>query len=102
MRRLENALARDSYTQSEKERHILQSLEAEMLQAQSNFNRFDSMEMLVKNQSMFRDCLKTKFPSHTWEQCTGIPVDVYNDITTKEVSDFITTAEICIVPLGLP
>ena len=99
LRRLEN----DSYTQSEKERHILQSLEAEMLQAQSNFNRFDSMEMLAQNQSMFRDCLKAKYPSHTCEQCAGIPADIYNDITTKEVSDdvFIKYAPIIISTYAL-
>lgn len=41
LRRLENALARDSYPQAEKERHIMQSFDAEMMMAQKNFSGFD-------------------------------------------------------------
>lgn len=41
LRRLENALARDSYPQAEKERHIMRSFEAEMMAAQKNFSSFD-------------------------------------------------------------
>ena len=41
LRRLENALARDSYPQSEKERHILQSFDAEMLAVQKKFSDFN-------------------------------------------------------------
>ena len=41
LRRLENALARDSYPQAEKENHILKSLEAEMLAANDVYKLFD-------------------------------------------------------------
>jgi len=41
LRRLENALARDSYPQEEKERHILRSLEAEMLASIDAFETFN-------------------------------------------------------------
>ena len=41
LRRLENALARDSYPQEEKERHILHSLEAEMLASIDAFETFN-------------------------------------------------------------
>lgn len=41
LRRLENALARDSYEQSEKEKHILKSLNAEMLMAGQSFTEYD-------------------------------------------------------------
>lgn len=44
LRRLENALARDSYPQAEKEEHILKSLEAEMLQAKNVFAKFGKNE----------------------------------------------------------
>ena len=40
LRRLENALARDSYPQAEKEKHILKSLEAEMLMAKDLFKGY--------------------------------------------------------------
>lgn len=41
LRRLENALARDSYPQEEKEKHILRSLEAEMLASTDAFRLFN-------------------------------------------------------------
>ena len=41
LRRLENALARDYYPQAEKEKHILQSLEAEILAASDAFKLFN-------------------------------------------------------------
>lgn len=41
LRRLENALARDSYPQEEKERHILRSLEAELLASIDAFDTFN-------------------------------------------------------------
>ena len=41
LRRLENALARDSYPQAEKERHIMQSFDAEIMAAQKSFSIFD-------------------------------------------------------------
>ena len=41
LRRIENALARDSYPQAEKENHILKSLEEEMLAAHDAFSAFD-------------------------------------------------------------
>ena len=40
LRRLENALARDSYPQAEKEKHILKSLEAEMFMAKDLFKGY--------------------------------------------------------------
>lgn len=41
LRRLENALARDTYPQAEKEMHIMKSIEMEMLKAQSMYKEFD-------------------------------------------------------------
>lgn len=50
LRRLENALARDSYPQEDKERHILRSLEAESLastDAYSLFNKENSLRLYL-------------------------------------------------------
>ena len=47
LRRLENALARDSYTQSEKEKHILGSLQAEMLKAHDVFGPNNSLKLYI-------------------------------------------------------
>ena len=50
LRRLENALARDSYPQEDKERHILRSLEAESLastDAYALFNKENSMKLYL-------------------------------------------------------
>ena len=62
LRRLENALARDSYPQAEKEEHILKSLEAEMLQARELFddNKFilytDVSQEEKFDKEIFVDC----------------------------------------------
>ena len=49
LRRLQNALARDSYPQSEKERHIMKSIESMMLSSKNNYeleNASVSFELL--------------------------------------------------------
>ena len=47
LRRLENALARDSYPQSEKEKHILGSLQAEMLKAHNVFGPGNNLKLYI-------------------------------------------------------
>ncbi|WP_051533482.1 DNA polymerase beta superfamily protein [Anaerovibrio sp. RM50] len=47
LRRLENALARDSYPQSEKEKHILGSLQAEMLKAHNVFGPENKLKLYI-------------------------------------------------------
>lgn len=49
LRRLQNALARDSYPQSEKEQHILNSLKHAMYEFQSRYEKFEngSLELYI-------------------------------------------------------
>lgn len=46
LRRLENALARDSYPQAEKENHIMRSIEAQMLNAKNEYQNFDKINKI--------------------------------------------------------
>jgi len=45
LRRLQNALARDSYSQSEKEKHILGSIDGQIPHIQCNYSAFDDKDI---------------------------------------------------------
>ncbi len=46
LRRLENALARDTYEQNEKEKHIMKSIEAQMMNAKNEYKNYDKVKKL--------------------------------------------------------
>jgi len=52
LRRLENALARDSYPQPEKEKHIMKSIEAQLLNGEEeykNFNKINEVKFDIRD-----------------------------------------------------
>ena len=82
LRRLENALARDSYPQAEKEEHILKSLEAEMLQAKNVFTKFGKNEF-----SLYTDVSnKENFEKEIFVDCNLSHVPLRDFLTIN--SDF--------------
>jgi predicted nucleotidyltransferase len=65
LRRLQNALARDNYPQSEKEQHILKSIEGQKYHIQTNYTTFED-----KNMKLYID------KSHKADFDTEIYIDV--------------------------
>ena len=81
LRRLENALARDKYTQPEKEAHILKSVEADILAAGEPFNVYLlDKKQSNKNESQFDISLKIR-PSNNEE----FEQEIFLDGTMKNI-----------------
>lgn len=52
LRRLENALARDSYTAREKDNHIMKTLQAEFLKYKSDYGDFGKMDLAMNDEGI--------------------------------------------------
>lgn len=81
LRRLQNALARDRYTQPEKENHILKSISMDILTSGKPFNAYMlDREMANKNESQFDVSLKV-MPSENEE----FEQEIFLDGTMKHI-----------------
>lgn len=75
LRRLQNALARDQYTQPEKEKHILKSISVDILTSGEPFNAYMlDPEQANKNESQFNISLEV-LPSNSDDFETEIFID---------------------------
>ena len=79
LRRLENALARDTYTLDEKEKHILESIRAEMLLADNTFKDFDKNSiytLYLDNKYDNSDLLPQEQNEEIYINCSlkGVPI----------------------------
>lgn len=81
LRRLENALARDKYTQPEKEAHILKSIEADLLNSGEPFSAYGLDKEQTNNNNSRFDVSLTIRPSNNEE----FEQEIFVDGTMKNI-----------------